>query len=572
MRFLSLCSGIEAASVASAHLGWECVGVSEIAPFPCAVLAHRYPSVPNFGDMTKYAEWPERVFIDADAIVGGPPCQAFSIAGARAGLDDARGNLTITYANFIDHADRIRRAHGKPPVWCLYENVPGLLSDRTNAFGCLLGILAGEDVPLLPPGGKWANAGAVFGPARAIAWRILDAQHFGVAQRRRRVFVVASAGNVNPAEVLFESEGVRRNSASRREAREETPGSPGEVSSVGGCFRWQNNDAGIVPDDVAATIKAKGTTTDERSVGAIVCAAHGQANAETRTDGGAPTLTCNHEAPIVAHGIGVDCYNGAVTGEVAATFGMNSGETNTDGPKILDRMDLVNTLQLQGINQSTHADAEEARPVKILRALQEAIGEKAFLKWCAGIFAALFQAEILRIFVHGIGVRQPTIDEFGLVNYALSRPENRGERALRALREAGCDGRTPQGWESLEQFAGELGAYLSELSYPTPSAKGFLLDLWQAAEGFGVLRQTLSTLQEVRKSAHGEGESTLESAVRRLTPVEVEFLQGFPRNYTAIPWKNKPAEECPDGPRYKALGNSWAVPCVRWIFSRIHNA
>jgi DNA (cytosine-5)-methyltransferase 1 len=236
----------------------------------------------------------------------------------------------------------------------------------------------------------------------------------------------------------------------------------------------------------------------------------------------------------------------------------------------LDGIGLVNTIQSQGINQSTYADAEKAGSVKILRALQEALGEEAFFKWTAGIVAALFPAEILRIFVHGIGVRQPAIDEFGLVNYALSRPENRSERALRSLREAGCSGRTPQGWESHEQFAGELGAYLSELSQPTSSAKGFLLDLWQAAEGLGILRQTLSTLQEAREPANREGKPAYGSTVRRLTPVEAEFLQGFPRNFTAIPYKGNPADICPDGPRYKALGNSWAVPCASWIFNRIN--
>ena len=350
MKFLSLCSGIDAASVASAPLGWQCVGFSEIEPFPCAILAHHYPNVPNFGDMTKFEQWPESVFAEADAIVGGPPCQAFSMAGKRAGLDDSRGNLTLIYANLIDHADRIRAAHGKSPVWCLYENVPGLLSDRTNAFGCLLGKLAGEDVPLLPTGGKWTNAGTVSGPARTIAWRTLDAQYFGVAQRRRRVFVVAGSGNFDPAKVLFESEGVRRDSAPGREAGKGvagiTPFGVGENSELAHCLRSQASKA------------------DKHESTTYVCLAHGQANAETRTDGGAPTLTCNHEAPIVAHSM----------------------------------------------------------------------------------------------------------------------------------------------------------------------------------------------------------------AVRRLTPTECERLQGFPDSWTMIPWKNKPAEECPDGPRYKALGNSWAVPCVRWIFSRINAA
>ena len=161
MNFISICSGIEAASVAFGPLGWKAIAFSEIEPFPCAVLAHHYPDVPNFGDMTKFREWPEEIFADADAVVGGPPCQAFSVAGARNGLNDDRGNLTLTYAELINHADAIRFIRGKPPVVVLYENVPGLLSDKTGAFGCFLGGLAGEDGPLEPPGGKRANAGAV---------------------------------------------------------------------------------------------------------------------------------------------------------------------------------------------------------------------------------------------------------------------------------------------------------------------------------------------------------------------------------------------------------------------------
>ena len=235
MNFISICSGIEAASVAFGPLGWKAIAFSEIEPFPCAVLAHHYPDVPNFGDMTKFREWPEEIFADADAVVGGPPCQAFSVAGARNGLNDARGNLTLTYAELINHADAIRFIHGKPPVVVLYENVPGLLSDKTGAFGCFLGGLAGEDGPLEPPGGKWANAGAVYGPKRAIAWRVLDAQFFGVAQRRRRVFVVASARKgFDPATVLFEWDSVRRDIAPSREAREVAPTIPARSTAGGG--------------------------------------------------------------------------------------------------------------------------------------------------------------------------------------------------------------------------------------------------------------------------------------------------------------------------------------------------
>ena len=130
MRFLSVCSGIEAASVAWHSLGWTPVAFSEIEPFPSAVLAHHYPNVPNWRDMTKFKEWPSA---DVDVLVGGTPCQAFSVAGLRQGLADPRGNLTLT---FLAIAERYR------PQWVVWENVPGVLSDRTGAFGALLGGLA----------------------------------------------------------------------------------------------------------------------------------------------------------------------------------------------------------------------------------------------------------------------------------------------------------------------------------------------------------------------------------------------------------------------------------------------
>ena len=235
MKFISICSGIEAASVAFGPLGWEAVAFSEIEPFPCAVLAHHYPDVPNMGDMSKFREWPDELFAEADAIVGGPPCQAFSVAGLRNGLNDDRGNLTLTYAEMIDHADAIRSLHGKPPVIVLYENVPGLLSDKTGAYGCFLAALAGEAVALEPPGSRWTDAGCVFGPKRAIAWRVLDAQYFALAQRRRRVFVVASARDgFDPAAVLFEFEGVRRDTAPSREARQVAPTIPARSTGGGG--------------------------------------------------------------------------------------------------------------------------------------------------------------------------------------------------------------------------------------------------------------------------------------------------------------------------------------------------
>lgn len=216
----SVCSGIEAATVAWHPLGMRAAWYAEIEPFPSAVLAHHYPNTPNLGDMTRLAAQVLAGKIAAPAVlVGGTPCQAFSVAGMREGLADPRGALTIKYVELADAIDHVRARRGDPEAVIVWENVPGVLSDKGNAFGCFLGALAGEDCELQPPGKRWQDAGCVYGPKRTIAWRILDAQYFGLAQRRRRVFVVASARDgFDPTAVLFEREGVRRDCPPRREA------------------------------------------------------------------------------------------------------------------------------------------------------------------------------------------------------------------------------------------------------------------------------------------------------------------------------------------------------------------
>ena len=218
LRFGSVASGIEAASVAFSPFGWEATWFSEIEPFPCAVLAHHYPTVPNLGDMTKL---PERIAsgeVEApDVLCGGTPCQAFSVAGLRKSLGDARGNLSLTFCEIANAIDAKRRDAGKPPAVIVWENVPGCLNTADNFFGCFLAGLAGEDEALEPAGGRWSNAGCVFGPERAVAWRVLDAQHFGVPQRRKRVILVACPlERAHPTQILFEFEGVRRDTAPSR--------------------------------------------------------------------------------------------------------------------------------------------------------------------------------------------------------------------------------------------------------------------------------------------------------------------------------------------------------------------
>lgn len=223
--YLCLCSGIAAASVA-----WEDfarpVAFSEIDLFAASVLAHRFPRVPNLGDMTKVADRIRRREVAAPAcLVGGTPCQAFSIAGKRASLDDARGQLSLSFVEVANAIDSARFVRGQRACAAVWENVPGCLSTDDNAFGCLLGALAGEDVPLVAPRGKWSHAGYVHGPQRSIAWRVMDAQYFGVPQRRPRVFVVASAASgVDPLAVLFEREGLRRDSCASRKAADEVAG------------------------------------------------------------------------------------------------------------------------------------------------------------------------------------------------------------------------------------------------------------------------------------------------------------------------------------------------------------
>jgi DNA (cytosine-5)-methyltransferase 1 len=246
--FGSVCSGIEAASVAWHPLGWRAAWLAEIEPFPSALLAHHYPEVPNLGDMTQL---PEQIVMGQvpapDLLCGGTPCQAFSVAGLRQSLDDARGNLSLTFCEIANAIDLSRAHDGQQPCIVFWENVPGVLNTKDNAFGCFLAGLAGEDDALVPAGDKWPNAGAVFGPQRAVAWRVLDAQYFGVAQRRRRVFVVASArDDIDPAAILFEFEGVRRDSAPSRGARETAPTIPSRSTAGGGLGTDFDCDGGLI--------------------------------------------------------------------------------------------------------------------------------------------------------------------------------------------------------------------------------------------------------------------------------------------------------------------------------------
>lgn len=476
MQFGSVCSGIEAASVAWHTIGWQAAWLSEIEPFPCAVLANHYPSVPNLGDMTTIAR---RVLTEEvpapDVFCGGTPCQAFSVAGLRESLADERGNLTLKFVEIADAIDHVRARRGDDECVIFWENVFGVLSTKDNAFGCFLAGLAGENDPLEPPGGKWTNAGCVSGPQRTVAWRVLDAQYFGVAQRRRRVFVIASARKgFDPAQVLFEWDGVRRDTAPSREARQTAPTIPARSTAGGGLG------------------------TDFDLDGGVITMAHDQGGAEIGFDRG-PTLTCNHEAPIAV-------YADALHPCEFCGYRFDHDKLGRYGcPNCCgEGLDVTHTLRGEGFDASEDGTGRDTPLGPV-------------------------ETKDVRYAYYSHDYANDRITDVSGINPALTARDTASGNLNVAVPVA-FDQHYQPSTTAQTLIAGGSGGR-NEMNHPT---------VFTAA-----------------------------MQVRRLTPTECERLQGFPDGYTAIPWRKKPADQCPDGPRYRALGNSWAIPVVRWIGQRI---
>lgn len=516
----SVCSGIEAATQAWHPLGMRAAWFAEIEPFPSAVLAHHYPDVPNHGDMTKLAALVLAGKIPApDVLVGGTPCQAFSVAGMREGLTDPRGALTIKYVELADAVDYVRAGQRKPASVIVWENVPGVLSDKGNAFGCFLGALAGEDCELLPPGKRWADAGCVYGPKRTIAWRVLDAQYFGLAQRRRRVFVVASARDgFDPTEVLFEREGVRRDTAPRRGEKADSPA--GALRSTDG-----------------------GSDVDHAIAG------HLQS---------------------VAFGGGANCEQT----EVATALSAHPGGTRMDA----ETETFVVTAPL---TTNQYGDHESRESLLVVAGTLQAGGKAAGS-------ATQQDAESNLLVVHG--TQDPGVSD--KLAFALGR-NNGQENAVLAFscKDHGADAgaiaptlRAMNHSGSHANAGGQVAVCITGDITHTLKADGF--DGSEDGTGRGQPIVTAYSTKLHHTSACGAGKLYEEytasldacspppallipSQVRRLIPRECERLQGMPDDYTLIPWRGKPAEDCPDGPRYKAIGNSKAVTVVRWIGRRL---
>lgn len=514
MKFGSVCSGIEAASVAWNKLGWGASWLAEIEPFPSAVLTHHYPDVPNLGDMTLL---PDKILsgeIEApDIFCGGTPCQAFSIAGNRESLDDARGNLSLTFCEIANAIDSVRDV----PSIIFWENVPGVLNTKDNAFGCFLAKLAGEDGELKPSGKKWTNAGCVLGPKRAVAWRVLDAQYFGLAQRRKRVFVVASARNdFNPAEVLFEFDGLRRDTAPSRNSRETTT-----TDAQSGIGTYNKQRIGeYSTEDVASTCAAR----DYKDATDLVI---NTIPLNTMTMLGRPS---DDLKPRMGSGIGLETDPSPTITKAhshAVAYGITENfktvyEMHAQDARVQNVGDVLPTMS------ATYGSGGGNIPVTY--GIAENIINRQDHNGGNGIGSQEeLQYTLNATGVHGIATMSDVAGTLDASYYKGQDSRQGGEREFVAhafKMRSGCDG----------------------------GGKGYL--------GEDEKIFTIST--------HQDQYIFQQMAVRRLTPTECERLQGFPDGYTQISWKNKDAKDCPDGLRYKALGNSWAVPVITWIGERIY--
>lgn len=579
----SVCSGIEAASVAWEPLGMKPAWFSEIEAFPSAVLKHHWPHVSNLGDMTKIAAAVRAGTVVAPDIgVGGTPCQAFSVAGARAGLSDPRGQLTISYVELADAIDDTRTAAGKQPAIFVWENVPGVLSSKDNAFGAFLGFLAGEECELQPPGGKWKNAGYVRGPKRTLAWRVLDAQFFGVAQRRRRVFVVSSARtDFDPAKVLFEPESVRRDTPPSRSAGSAVAALT--ANGVGTCGADDNqgqaghliaafgggNCSGSL--EVAACLTARGQRIDfevETFLAQYSSTGHGAWAEGPGTLRAREQESHEHLAVMAVHGTqDPDTLN-----ELAHTLGRNQGQENA----------------VIAFNSKDHGQdaAEEISPT--LRSAGHS-GSHAN----AGAPPAVAYGFQPRIARNGRG-------DMGDVCHALTAEAGETGKGDSAPHVAVAFAENSRGELRLQDGDGTIAGPLSTGGGKPGQGYPAVVAFQERGRADGRTLEINGDLAYALTAPNGGGRAQERNivdfrtmAVRRLTPRECERLQGFPDDHTLIPYGKaiRPEkleedyakylmrggrmtfDECcraaADGPRYKAIGNSMAVPCMAWIGRRI---
>ena len=489
MRYISLFSGIEAASLAWEDLGFKPVAFSEIEPFPCAVLAHRFPEVPNLGDITK-VDWSDYADKGIDIIVGGSPCQSFSVAGRREGLAGASG-LMFEY---------LRAVQEVMPRWVVWENVPGALSSEGGAaFGQLLGELDALGYGL--------------------AWRVLDAQFFGVAQRRQRLFVVGSlgeAGAERACEVLFEPDSLQWDPTPSREKRKELAARA--AGSAGGA-----SEPAIPINTMIATRGGKlGRGTD-----------FGVAE-----DGDpAYTITATHPHAVCT---GFKFHAGSSAGSIAYQHEQSPTITaDWHSPAVLCMTDTQpNTMVADGLCGTLSCHSKKDPPV-VCRT-DERVG------WTSEIEGPVAFAQNTRDEVRYVnGLHSAAASPSAGKVIATEEPRSAAIAIDRAT--------TPKFSEELCHTLRRGGA-------------GGCNDAVAVISQYGEVAGTLTARYDSSPCPdRGQNIVNAGSVVRRLTPRECERLQGMPDHWTRIPYRGKPADQCPDGPRYKAIGNSMAVPVMRWI-------
>lgn len=458
MRYVSIFSGVEAATLAWEPLGWEPLAFCEIDDFPSAVLAERWPNVPNLGDITK-VDWKKEIHGAVDLVVGGSPCQSFSIAGKREGLKGASG-LMFEY---------IRCVQELMPRWFLWENVKGALScEGGAAFGQLLG-----EMDALGYG---------------LAWRVLDAQFFGVAQRRERLFLVGHLGDARACEVLFEPESMCWDTPSSREKRKAV------AAASGRCVAQGSGTGRLNPDSQHDTFSIAGNIIGRKP--------ENGGNGRVFQEPGEPMYTLTTiDRPAVAF----KYHQGSKAGGIGAA-----------------------------VEQSPTLTADYHNPAVMYEESET----------CTAGLSETGQANQ--------GGKGPLIQDE--ISGTLSTVNNQS---------LVCMTDKQKNTSVDDEIAGTISAHTRKdppvvaFKNHQGAANGSGTDESEPIAGYHNLNDNTTT------------ESGINSVVRRLTPLECERLQGFPDNHTRIPWKGKPAEECPDSLRYKACGNSMAVPVMRWLGERI---
>lgn len=595
LSFLSVCSGIEAASVAWHPLGMRAAAFAEIESFPSAVLAYRYPGVPNVGDMRGING--EDYYGRINILVGGTPCQSFSVAGLRRGLQDERGNLALEF---------VRIANESCPDFIVWENVPGVLSDRGNAFGCFLGGLAGEETPLVPAGKKWTDSGYVLGPERTVCWRILDAQYFGLAQRRRRVFVVACPrGRFDPRKVLLEFDGVRRDFAPSREAGQEIAGT---FTSRARSGSWNNSAehaaAGYirtVTQSLTARLGAGGPDDNKAQGGFYVADLAPTLRAGGNSTGGNRPVGTDVDTCESLVCIPPLCYGGGNTSgsiNVSPALNAHAGASRRQDFDT-EAFVVANALRGEGFDASEDGTGRQnlvITPINTQLAMRHgALGERTGLgvgdpgdpafTLQAGHHHAVHVGRSEETLTHAVRLAQTSSNGWGVQEDLSYTLDGANGKAVHTFRENSAQERMKQR---------PRAASFSPLAFTERGRK----------EGRTLEAQPDLAYALTNPGSGGRTHSRqiLDSscAVRRLTPRECERLQGFPDDYTLIPYKRPFADlpaailersyrrylrrmhkqrrfalpldeliKCADGPRYKALGNSMAVPCMHWIGERI---